>query len=57
MAVPLKQPVTPTFANGTAIPNGRYKILIRALKITGDPKKESDYDAWLSPVVIVDYEN
>ncbi|KAG8915767.1 hypothetical protein FRC01_003516 [Tulasnella sp. 417] len=45
----------PSFANGTDIPNGRYKMLIRALKITGDPKKESDYDAWLSPVIIVDY--
>lgn len=50
-------PATPTFANGTAIPNGRYKILLRALKITGDPTKESDYDAWLSPFVIVDYHN
>ncbi|KAG8743915.1 hypothetical protein FRC12_014922, partial [Ceratobasidium sp. 428] len=41
------------FANGTAIPNGSYKILLRALKITGDPKKEEDYEVWTSPEIIV----
>lgn len=41
-----------TFANNTRIPNGRYKILLRALKITGDLKSEADYEAWLSPVVV-----
>ncbi|KAG8963821.1 hypothetical protein FRC00_004913 [Tulasnella sp. 408] len=45
----------PTFPDGTTIPNGRYKILIRALKITGDPEKDSDYDSWLSPEVIIDH--
>ncbi|QRV79003.1 pyrolysin [Ceratobasidium sp. AG-Ba] len=45
-------PVT-TFANGTAIPNGSYKILVRALKITGDPKKEEDYEVWTSPEIVV----
>ncbi|CAE6450001.1 unnamed protein product [Rhizoctonia solani] len=39
------------FANGTAIPDGSYKILLRALKITGDPKKEEDYEVWTSPQV------
>ncbi|KAG9048749.1 hypothetical protein FS837_012112 [Tulasnella sp. UAMH 9824] len=38
-----------TFTNGTAIPNGSYKFLLRALKITGDPKKNGDYEQWLSP--------
>ncbi|KAG8986919.1 hypothetical protein FRB90_003695, partial [Tulasnella sp. 427] len=46
---------SPSFSNGTAIPNGRYKFLLRALKITGNPKLEADYDAWLSPVFGVDY--
>ncbi|KAG8985409.1 hypothetical protein FRB90_004733, partial [Tulasnella sp. 427] len=46
---------SPSFSNGTAIPNGRYKFLLRALKITGNPKLEADYDAWLSPVFVVDY--
>ncbi|KAG7085344.1 hypothetical protein E1B28_002910 [Marasmius oreades] len=42
---------TPTFANGMAIPNGTYKILLRALRVTGDPANESDYESWLSPIV------
>ncbi|QRV93660.1 pyrolysin [Ceratobasidium sp. AG-Ba] len=41
------------FANGTAIPDGSYKVLVRALKITGDPKKEEDYEVWTSPEIIV----
>jgi hypothetical protein len=45
-------PVT-QFANGTAIPNGSYKILVRALKITGDPKREEDYEAWTSSQIDV----
>ncbi|KAG8934449.1 hypothetical protein FRC02_009917 [Tulasnella sp. 418] len=34
------------FANGTIIPNGSYRLLLRALRFTGD------YEMWLSPVVI-----
>ncbi|KAG8859613.1 hypothetical protein FRB91_007499 [Serendipita sp. 411] len=41
-----------TFANKTAIPNGRYKILLRALKITGDLTAQEDYESWLSPVMV-----
>ncbi|ORY32563.1 putative peptidase [Naematelia encephala] len=44
---------TPVFSNGTAIPNGTYRFLIRALKITGDMTKESDYEAWLSQPITV----
>ncbi|KAF9526570.1 pyrolysin [Crepidotus variabilis] len=40
----------PAFANGTTIPNGQYRSLLRALRITGDPTKEEDYDSWLSPI-------
>jgi hypothetical protein len=39
-----------TFANGTVIPNGSYKVLLRSLRVTGDPKNEADYESWLSPV-------
>ncbi|KIO19556.1 hypothetical protein M407DRAFT_16103 [Tulasnella calospora MUT 4182] len=39
------------FVNGTVIPNGSYKLLLRALKITGNPKKNEDYEQWLSPQV------
>ncbi|KAG8946884.1 hypothetical protein FRC04_011311 [Tulasnella sp. 424] len=40
-----------TFANGTTIPNGSYRVLLRALKITGDPSNENDYESWLGPVM------
>ncbi|KAJ7622720.1 subtilisin-like protease [Mycena polygramma] len=40
-----------TFANGTVIPNGSYKILLRSLRVTGDPANEADYESWLSPVI------
>ncbi|KAJ7817766.1 subtilisin-like protease [Mycena olivaceomarginata] len=39
-----------TFANGTVIPNGSYRVLLRSLRVTGDPTNEADYDSWLSPV-------
>ncbi|KAJ7254122.1 subtilisin-like protease [Mycena rebaudengoi] len=39
------------FANGTVIPNGYYKILLRSLRVTGDPTNEADYDSWLSPII------
>ncbi|KAG9048751.1 hypothetical protein FS837_012114 [Tulasnella sp. UAMH 9824] len=39
------------FINGTAIPNGSYKLLVRALRITGNPKNNEDYEQWLSPQV------
>ncbi|KAK1226082.1 hypothetical protein PQX77_010949 [Marasmius sp. AFHP31] len=42
---------TPAFANGTTIPNGTYRILLRTLRVTGDLGKGSDYESWLSPVV------
>ncbi|CAE6485798.1 unnamed protein product, partial [Rhizoctonia solani] len=42
-----------TFANGTAIPDGSYKVLFRALKITGNPKKQEDYEVWTSPTIVV----
>ncbi|CAE6514476.1 unnamed protein product [Rhizoctonia solani] len=41
------------FVNGTDIPNGRYRILFRALKITGDPDQEEDYETWTSPTAVV----
>ena len=41
----------PVFANGTTIPNGQYRILLRALKVTGDPTDEEDFESWLSPVI------
>jgi len=37
------------FANGTTIPNGQYKLLMRVLKVTGNPADETDYESFLSP--------
>ncbi|KAG8692132.1 hypothetical protein FRC11_003873 [Ceratobasidium sp. 423] len=42
-----------SFTNRREIPDGSYKILFRALKITGDPKKEEDYEVWTSPQIDV----
>ncbi|KAJ7045857.1 subtilisin-like protease [Mycena alexandri] len=39
------------FANGTAIPNGSYKVLLRSLRVTGDATNEADYESWLSPII------
>ncbi|CAE6463384.1 unnamed protein product [Rhizoctonia solani] len=41
------------FANGTEIPDGSYKILVRALKITGNPTREEDFEVWTSSEVVV----
>ncbi|EIW70787.1 hypothetical protein TREMEDRAFT_68225 [Tremella mesenterica DSM 1558] len=38
----------PVFLNGTTIPNGTYRFLMRALHVTGDPETEEDYESWLS---------
>ncbi|EMD33648.1 hypothetical protein CERSUDRAFT_159874 [Gelatoporia subvermispora B] len=42
------------FSNGTTIPNGSYRFLLRALKVTGDPVNEADFESWLSPIIGVD---
>ncbi|CAE7233221.1 unnamed protein product [Rhizoctonia solani] len=42
-----------SFTNGTAIPNGTYRILLRALKITGNPQKQEDYEFWTSPKIVI----
>ena len=39
-----------TFANGTEIPPGSYRVLLRALRVTGDRAKEEDFESWLSPI-------
>jgi hypothetical protein len=44
---------SPVFSNGTRIANGSYKILMRALKVSGNPTKEADYESWLSPVITI----
>ncbi|KAL0568529.1 hypothetical protein V5O48_013456 [Marasmius crinis-equi] len=38
-----------TFANGSFPADGTYKVLFRALRVTGDRNNWNDYDMWLSP--------
>ncbi|EJD47452.1 subtilisin-like protein [Auricularia subglabra TFB-10046 SS5] len=40
-----------TFANGTSIPDGQYKLLLRVLRIGGNPNDEKDYDVYVSQQV------
>ncbi|KAH6906362.1 peptidase [Coprinopsis sp. MPI-PUGE-AT-0042] len=42
---------TPVYANGTNIPNGYYRDLLRALRVTGNPQRQEDYESWLSPII------
>jgi hypothetical protein len=35
---------TATFPNGSTIPNGSYRLLFCALRITGNPEEDKDYD-------------
>ncbi|KAI0786658.1 pyrolysin [Abortiporus biennis] len=39
------------FANGTTVPNGTYRVLLRVLKVTGDPTNEDDFVSWLSDTI------
>lgn len=33
------------------LPASKYKLLLRALKLTGNPANEADYETWLSPEI------
>ena len=41
----------PRHPDRSSPPLGSYRILLRVLKITGDPARERDYETYLSPVV------
>jgi len=40
-------------AKPKSVPNGNYRIMVRALRVTGNPQDENDYEAWLSPVFTI----
>ncbi|KAK1226550.1 hypothetical protein PQX77_010478 [Marasmius sp. AFHP31] len=40
-----------TFSNGTLVPDGTYKVLARALRVTGNRDDLNDWDMWLSPAM------
>ncbi|PFH47296.1 hypothetical protein AMATHDRAFT_198228 [Amanita thiersii Skay4041] len=41
------------FSNMTAIPNGDYRVLVRALRVTGNPSMLADYESWLSHPIYI----
>lgn len=43
-------PMNATFANGSTIADGAYRVLVRALRVTGDREREEDFERWVSPV-------
>ncbi|KAF8524711.1 pyrolysin [Hysterangium stoloniferum] len=43
--------LTARFFNNTLIPDGQYRVLVRALKITGNPSNEADFETFLSPII------
>ncbi|KAH6906334.1 peptidase [Coprinopsis sp. MPI-PUGE-AT-0042] len=47
----------PLFSNGTVIPEGSYRVLLRALRVTGNPDKQEDYESWLSPIIGIFYKS
>ena len=45
--VALDEPILP---DGTTLQNGMYKLLLKALRVSGNPENEEDWESWLSPV-------
>ncbi|KNZ43690.1 hypothetical protein VP01_997g3 [Puccinia sorghi] len=39
--------------SSSVIPSGSYKILLRALRVNGNPFTDADFDYWISPVITV----
>lgn len=42
-----------TFADGTTIKDGSYKVLLSALRVSGNPNLITDYEMALTPAFIV----
>ncbi|QRV79001.1 minor extracellular protease vpr protein [Ceratobasidium sp. AG-Ba] len=42
-----------SFENGTGIPNGSYRVMLRAAKIATDLTKDDNYEVWASPEIVV----
>ncbi|KAG9093623.1 hypothetical protein FS749_014083 [Ceratobasidium sp. UAMH 11750] len=41
------------FKNGTSIPDGKYRLLFSAAKITSDVKLKESYETWTSPEIVI----
>jgi hypothetical protein len=44
--------ITEKFSNDTAIPDGEYRIFLKALKVFGQPDNPTDSETYLSPIVV-----
>lgn len=42
-----------TLADGTTIKDGSYKLFLRALRVAGNPKVNTDFESWLSPTITI----
>ena len=42
-----------TFANGASFKNGQYKVLLSALRVSGNPSFLTDYEMKLTPAFII----
>ncbi|KAH7105764.1 subtilisin-like protein [Auriculariales sp. MPI-PUGE-AT-0066] len=45
--------ISNVFLNGTAVAPGTYKVMLRSLKIGGDPLRQEHYETWLSPDITI----
>ncbi|CAH7666967.1 peptidase S8/S53 domain-containing protein [Phakopsora pachyrhizi] len=43
--------VTSKVKKPTLLPSGNYKLLLRALRVTGEKTRDDDYDFWISPAI------
>jgi len=44
--------LTTSFGNGTTIPDGEYRVLLRALRIFGNPSEQNDWETYQSPIFV-----
>ncbi|KAI0088139.1 subtilisin-like protease [Irpex rosettiformis] len=42
-----------TLADGSAVKDGSYKVFLRALRVAGNPKVNTDFESWLSPTITI----
>jgi len=44
--------ITETFSNNNTIPDGKYRLFLKALKIFGKPGNPKDSETYLSPIIV-----
>ena len=46
-------PINGTFADGSDVADGSYRVLLRALRVTGDRDALADYETWVSDEFVI----